>query len=118
VKRDSRTICDRMSQRIEARLRARSGRRVGPARLLRASNSPCRARVRAGVFSTRYKISSNRSNDQPWMAELGRLAKDGVMSPEQPDQRRTPTKEHLAALEMLEQVGDQVFGFCMSVAFA
>jgi hypothetical protein len=25
-------------------------------------------------FSTRYKISANRPNDRPWMAELGRLA--------------------------------------------
>jgi hypothetical protein len=56
----------------------------------RTPDSPCRARVRAdAAFSTRYTISSNRSNDQPGMAELGRLAMDGVMSPERPGRRRT-----------------------------
>jgi hypothetical protein len=29
-------------------------------------------RVRANVFSTRYKISSNRPNDCTWMCRLGR----------------------------------------------
>lgn len=40
------------------------------------------------------------------------------MEPERLDRRRTPTKKHLAALEMSEQVGDKVFGFSMNVAFA
>jgi hypothetical protein len=30
------------------------------------------ARVRSDVFSTRYKVSSNRSNDRTWMCRLGR----------------------------------------------
>jgi hypothetical protein len=37
-------------------------------------------------FSTRSKISSNRTNDRSWMTGLGRLATDGVMWPEQPGQ--------------------------------
>jgi hypothetical protein len=61
-----------------------SVRPVGPARLTRR----CLARVRADASSTRYKISSNLSNDQPGMADLGRIAVDGVMSPERPDRRR------------------------------
>ena len=56
-----------------------------------------RARVRSDASSTRYKISSNRSNDRTRMCGLGRLARDGVMSPEWLDQRRIPADEESSA---------------------
>jgi hypothetical protein len=47
VWRHSSANCDKMSQRIRRRFGQESGRRVGPAHLLRASDSPCRARAGA-----------------------------------------------------------------------
>jgi hypothetical protein len=35
--------------------------------------------VRQDEFSTRLNVASNRPNDRPWMAGLGRLATDGVV---------------------------------------
>jgi hypothetical protein len=37
-----------------------------------------------GCLSTRYKISSNRTNDRSWMTGLGCLAMDGVVLPNSP----------------------------------
>jgi hypothetical protein len=36
-------------------------------------------RVSPGVFPTRLNVASDRANGKPWMAWLGRLARDGVV---------------------------------------
>jgi hypothetical protein len=41
--------------------------------------------VRADPLSTRSIILSNRPNDRAWKWGLGRLARDGVVPPKQPD---------------------------------
>jgi hypothetical protein len=63
-----------------------------------------RARARADAFSTRLVISSNRSNDQPRMAELGCLAMDGAMCP------NSPADEEDAATTVLANAIAEMFG--------
>ena len=63
--------------------------------------------------ATDRSASSREIREASWARALTRRAGRG-----QGARTARPTKKHLAALEMLEQVGDQVFGFCMSVAFA
>jgi hypothetical protein len=72
---------------------ARAGRRSVAVVRVTPLTHRRRARVRSDAFSTRYKISSDRSNDQPWMAGLGRLAMDGVTFARtaRPDEEATDT---------------------------